>query len=154
VNGTLVIIPDSVKTNPGNALFAAGATDLRTISLSQDIRAQMKNNLGIANNAAKIDDVNAIGFSTTGEGVNAFESDEKDNNLGDIMAAFDPGNVVPSTRTDPFFINIQYALTVALPGSSLTPLNVIDRIRMQTCAGCHQFSDSSVDPIGLGGKAV
>jgi hypothetical protein len=36
----------------------------------------------------------------------------------------------------------------------LTPLNVIDRIRTQTCAGCHQFSDGSVDKIGLGGKAV
>jgi hypothetical protein len=154
VNGTLVIIPDSVKTNPGNALFAVGATDLRTVSLSQDIRAQMKNILGIAHDPAKIDDVNSIGFSTTGQGVNAFESDEKDNTLGDIMAAFDPGNVVPSTRTDPFLVNIKNALAIALPGSSLTPLNVIDRIRTQTCAGCHQFSDSSVDSIGLGGKAV
>jgi hypothetical protein len=135
MNGTLVIFPDSVKTNPGNTLFALGATDLRVISLSQDIRAQMKNILGIANNSAKIDDVNSIGFSTTGEGVNAFESDEKDNALGDIMAAFDPGNVVPSTRTDPFFTNIQNALKNALPGSNLTPLNVIDRIRTQTCAG-------------------
>jgi hypothetical protein len=154
INGTLVITPDSVKTNPGNSLFAAGSTDLRIISLSQDIRAQMKKILGIANNSAKIDDVNSIGFSTTGEGVNAFESDEKDSALGDIMAAFDPGNVVPSTRADTFFTNIQSALNLALPGSNLTPLNVIDRIRTQTCAGCHQFSDGSVDKIGLGGKAV
>jgi hypothetical protein len=60
VNGTLGIIPDSVKTNPGNALFAVGSTDLRIISLSQDIRAQMKKILGIASNPAKIDDVNSI----------------------------------------------------------------------------------------------
>jgi hypothetical protein len=154
VNGTLVIIPDSVKTNPGNALFAVVSTDPRSIALSQDIRAQMKNILGIANDPTKIDDVKSIGFSSAGEGVNAFESDEKDNALGDIMAAFDPGNVVPSTRTDPFFTNIKNALAIALPGSNLTPLNVVDRIRTQTCAGCHQFSDGSVDPIGLGGKAL
>jgi hypothetical protein len=154
LNGTLVIIPDSVKSNPGSALFAVGATDPRTISLSQDIRAQMKKILGIANDPAKIDDVNAIGFSTTGQGVNAFESDESQNTLGDIMVTFDPGNVVPSTRTDPFFTNIRNALALALPGTSLTPLNVIDRVRTQTCAGCHQYSDGSVDLIGLGGKAV
>jgi hypothetical protein len=154
INGTLVITPDSVKTNPGNSLFAVGSTDFRIISLSQDIRAQMQKILGIASDPAKIDDVNSIAFLTTGEGVNAFESDESDNTLGDIMVAFDPGNVVPSTRTDPFFTNIQNALNLALPGSNLTPLNVIDRIRTQTCAGCHQFSDNSVDKIGLGGKAV
>ena len=158
-NGTLVIIPDSVKTVPGTPLFAAAATDPRISALSQDIRAQMKDILGIA--APGIDDVNAIAFSTTGEGLNAFESDEKAptptvSNLGDIMAAFDPGNVVPLPRNGPFVANIAAALAIALPGTTLTPSNVIDRIRTQTCAGCHQFSDTDPkgDVIGRRGKAV
>src|ERR1700743_2718798 len=41
-NGTLTIIPDSVKSNPGNALFVAGSTDTRIAALNQDMRAQMK----------------------------------------------------------------------------------------------------------------
>jgi hypothetical protein len=79
-NGTLVIVPDSVKTNPGNDLFTVTTTDIRLGSLNQDIRTQMKNILGGAGPAKGVDDVNSIGFLATGEGVNAFESDERDHN--------------------------------------------------------------------------
>jgi hypothetical protein len=159
LNGTVLIVPDTVKANPSPDLFAAGDTDTRIAALSQAIRAQMKTILGIAHDPNSVDDVNSIGFSVAGEGVNAFESDEKgapnDPAIGDIMATFDPGNTVPLGRSDAFVTNIQNALNVAVPGNTmLTPLNVIDRIRTQTCAGCHQFSDGSVDKIGLGGKAV
>jgi hypothetical protein len=158
VNGTLVIVADTVKSNPGPDLFTEGTTDIRVTALTQAIRSQMRSVLGVAHDPANIDDDNAIGFSIAGEGVNAFESDEKGNPadaaIGDIMAKFDPGNAIPLGRSDAFVTNIQNALGLALPSAALTPLNVIDRIRTQTCAGCHQFSDKAADNIGLGGKAV
>jgi hypothetical protein len=145
-NGTLAIVPDSVKTNPGNDLFSATATDIRLGSLNQDIRAQMKNILGGAGPANGVDDVNSIGFLVTGEGANTFESDEKDNTLGDIVAAFAPIGAVPNPTLS---ANIQTSLTLA--GSNLSQLNVVNRLRTQTCARCHQYSDND---HGLGGKAV
>ncbi len=142
-NGTLVIVPDSVKTNPGNDLFKAGSVDVRVGSLNQDIRAQMKNILGGAGPAKGVDDVNSIGFAT-GVGLNAFESDEKDHSLGDIVAAFAPAGVPNPTLS----ASVQATLTLA--GSPLTPLNVVSRLRTQTCAGCHHYSDGD---HGLGGRA-
>jgi len=151
INGTLVIIPDTVKSNPAPELFAVDNQDARVSALSQAIRAQMRSILGIVHEPSGIDDVNSIGFSISGEGVNAFESDEKGNPadpaIGDIMTKF-------AVRNDAFVTNIQKALNIALPKTKLSSLNVVDRIRTQTCAGCHQFSDSSNDPIGLGGKAI
>jgi hypothetical protein len=149
INGTLVIVPDSVKTNPGNLLFAAGGTDVRLASVNQDIRAQMKNILGGTGAQKGIDDVNSIGFLTTGLGINAFESDERDPNLGDIVAAYAPGgaeNLLLQT-------NIQAILNLANPppNANVHPLEVVHRLRTQTCAGCHHFSD---DDHGLGGNAI
>jgi hypothetical protein len=144
-NGTLVIIPDSVKTNPGNDLFKAGSTDVRIGSLNQDIRAQLKSILGAAGPGKGVGDVNSIGFGTTGLGVNAFESDESNRPLGDIVDAYAPGGVEnPALKS-----NIQAVLT--LDGSTLVPLNVVNRLRTQTCAGCHEYSDND---HGLGGQAI
>jgi hypothetical protein len=139
-NGTLVIIPDSVKSNPGNNLFLATSTDVRIGALNQTLRAQMKKILG----DGKLSDVNTIAFSTSGHGINSFESDEKENEFGDILAAYAPGNVENTQLKK----NIQDSLT--LLGSSVTPLNVIKRVRTQTCAGCHKYSNGDTD---LGGGA-
>jgi hypothetical protein len=144
-NGTLTIIPDSVKTNPGNSLFTAGSTDVRIAALNQDIRAQMKNLLGAAGPANGVDDVNSIGFQTSGQGVNSFESDESQADLGDVLAAYAPGN-----KENPI-IQANIATSLSLLHSPLSTLNVVNRIRTQTCAGCHQFSNND---HGLGGKAI
>jgi hypothetical protein len=144
-NGTLSIIPDSVKTNPGNSLFLAGSTDARIASLNQDIRAQMKNILGGAGPGSGIDDVNSIGFSTAGQGVNAFESDESNPDLGDVVAAY-----TSAGKENPL-IQSNIAASLALDHSPLSTLNVVNRIRTQTCAGCHQFSNNDQK---LGGKAI
>jgi hypothetical protein len=143
-NGTLIIVPDTVKTNPGTSLFVDGSADHRVNVLSQGIRAQMRTVLGGDNTAVHLDDVNKIGFSISGEGINSFESDEKglvaDTAFGDIAAAF-KGNGSP--RNDPLVSNIQGALNIALPGGNVTPLQVVTRIGTQTCSGCHQFSNGS-----------
>ena len=145
-NGTLTIIPDSVKTNPGNSLFAVGSTDVRIAALNQDIRAQMKNLLGTAGPASNgVDDVNSINFGTSGQGVNSFESDEAQSDLGDVLAAYAPGN------KENTIIRANIATSLSLLHSPLSTLNVVSRIRTQTCAGCHQFSNND---HGLGGKAI
>lgn len=145
-NGTLTIIPDTVKTNPGNKLFEAGSTDPRTGNVSQDIRAQLAALLGAAGPAKGPADTNSIGFAVTGEGINAFESDEHDNVLGDVAFAFLGGGSTPNPVLQ---ANIQTALTLA--GSNLTPTNIVKRVRTQTCAGCHRYSNGDAD---LGGGAV
>jgi hypothetical protein len=146
-NGTLTIIPDSVKTNPGNSLFAAGSNDVRIASLNQDIRAQMKNLLGAAGPANGVDDVNSIGFQTAGQGVNSFESDESHADLGDVVAAY---TSAPGAKENPL-IQSNIAASLALLHSPLSTLNVANRLRTQTCAGCHQFSNNDHQ---LGGKAI
>ena len=147
-NGTLVIVPDSVKTNPGNSLFTAGSNDVRIGSLNQDIRAQMKSILGGVGPANGINDVNSIGFQTTGEGVNAFESDESKPELGDIITAYAP----PGGAENPVIqSNINAAISSVGVGAQVTSLNVANRLRTQTCAGCHQYSNNDHE---LGGKAI
>jgi len=146
-NGTLTIIPDSVKTNPGNSLFAAGSNDVRIASLNQDIRAQMKNILGAAGPGTGVDDVNSIGFGTSGQGVNSFESDESHADLGDIVTAYIS---VPGGKENPV-IQSNIGASLSSLHSPLSTLNVVNRLRTQTCAGCHQFSNNDHQ---LGGKAI
>jgi hypothetical protein len=146
-NGTLAIIPDSVKTNPGNSIFVAGSNDVRIASLNQNIRAQMKNILGAAGPGNGVDDVNSIGFQTSGQGVNSFESDESNPDLGDIVAAY---TSAPGGKENPV-IKSNIAASLTLLHSPLTTLNVANRLRTQTCAGCHEFSN---DDHQLGGKAI
>jgi hypothetical protein len=153
VNGTLVIVPDSVKTNPGNDLLLAGSTDPRIGALAQALRAQLDNLLGGAGFALGLADINSIGFSVAGEGINAFESDERDAGLGDVTAAFNgtappPAAAPPPTPNPLIAAPLQAALT--LKGSSLAPLDVINRMETQTCAGCHHYSNGKA----LGGGAV
>jgi hypothetical protein len=65
---------------------------------------------------AGVEDVNAIVFATRGKGINSFESDEKEPDLGDIVAKYAPGGAEnPQLKA-----NIQETLTLA--GSTLTPL--------------------------------
>jgi hypothetical protein len=152
VNSTLVIVPDSVKTNPGNSLFAAaGASDPKTSSLDQSIRGQMQNLLGGGGAGAGLADVNSIGFATGGEGVNAFESDERDATLGDVSAAFTgstgPNPLVKKTIDD----------SLTAHGSPIASINAVARIKTQTCAGCHHFSDPGLATnvnTDLGGGAI
>jgi hypothetical protein len=148
-DGRLRIVPDTAKTSPGNDLFRSGSVDPRVFSLALDIRAQIGRLLGAAGPANGAGDINSIGFSLSNTGVNAFEGDESDLDrvkLGDVSAAFMPNPVLSAT--------IQDALNAA--GSDLTPTNVVNRIRTQTCAGCHHYSGNPYDGPGadLGGGAV
>jgi hypothetical protein len=155
-DGKLRIVPDVVKTNPGNDLFRSGSVDPRNSSLAFDIRAQIGKLLGAAGPAKGVADINSIGFSVSAENENAFESDERDADrvkLGDVSAAF-LGGVNGTTPNPALSAIIQDALNAA--GSKLTPTNIVNRIRTQTCAGCHHYSGNPNDgpPADLGGGAV
>ncbi len=144
-NGTMTIVPDSVKSNPGGVLFTSGTTDTRVGFLNQAIRASMESIIaGPANGVAA---VNRIGFQMSGEGANSFESEEGPNtgSFADVAAAYAPGGMENAVLK----ANIQGALGIA--GSDLTPRNVVNRIRTQTCSGCHHFSNGDA---GLGDGAV
>jgi hypothetical protein len=149
-DGRLRIVPDTVKTSPGNDLFRSGSVDPRVASLTLNIRAQIGRLLGGAGPAKGVRNINSIGFSISGTVENAFEGDERNVDLGDVSAAFlGAPNAVLSA-------NIQKALTAV--GSPLTPINIVYRIRTQTCAGCHHYSGNphfpGIPPDDLGGEAV
>ena len=110
---------------------------------SRQFHAQLLDLLGGAGPAKGIADANSIGFGTKGEGINSFESDEHDAtlgspSLGDVSVAF----VGSANKPNPTMSsNIQAILD--LNHAAVSPLNVISRIKTQTCAGCHHFSDPS-----------
>lgn len=151
----LRIVPDTAKTSPGNDLFRSGSVDPRVASLTLNIRAQIGRLLGAAGPANGMGDSNSIGFSISGTGENAFEGDEWDPErvkLGDVSAAF-LGNGNGTMPNPALSASIQDALTAA--GSKLTPTNIVNRIRTQTCAGCHHYSGNPyAGPDDLGGGAV
>jgi hypothetical protein len=166
-DGKLRIVPDTAKTSPGNDLFRCGSADPRVASLTLNIRAQIGRLLGLAGRAKGVGDINSIGFSLPGTGENAFEGDqwnEQRAKLGDISAAFLGCNsqTMPNPVPMPNPVlskSIQEALTAA--GSDLTPTNIVNRIRTQTCAGCHHYSGNTCGtneldcyPDDLGGGVV
>jgi hypothetical protein len=150
-DGRVRIVPDTAKTSPGNDLFRSGSVDPRVASLTFNIRAQIGKLLGGAGPAKGMGNINSIGFSISGTVENAFEGDELD--LGDVSAAFLGG--LNGTPNAVLSASIKDALTAA--GSNLTPINIVNRIRTQTCAGCHHYSGNphfDVPPDDLGGGAV
>jgi hypothetical protein len=154
-DGRLRIVPDTVKTSPGNDLFRCGSVDPRVASLTLNIQGQIGRLLGVAGPNGVVD-INSIGFSISGTVENAFEGDEwdLDRDKGDVSAAFRCVNGKPH----PLSVSIQNALDAV--GSKLTPTDVVNRIRTQTCAGCHHFSANAEGGIGnpkdedLGGGAL
>jgi hypothetical protein len=101
-------------------------------------------------------DINSIGFAVSAATTNAFESDEKNGDrvkLGDVSAAF-LGSANGTTPNPALSASIQDALNAS--GSSLNPTNIVNRIRTQTCAGCHHYSGNPNDGAAadLGGGAV
>ena len=80
-------------------------------------------------------DINAIQFFTLKQGPNAYESDETIQGEGDIVQAYGGNN--PNLNED-----IQNDLKAVNAPGAIAAANIVDRVRTQTCAGCHQFSDT------------
>jgi hypothetical protein len=110
--------------------------DPRIPMLVSEIHGQLKDLLGGENKGKfdAVDDINAIKFTTLKIGLNAFESDESVQAQGDILNGYNNPNLSQDIQND--LNGIKYS------GPPMKAENVIDRIRTQTCAGCHQFSDT------------
>jgi hypothetical protein len=151
-DGTLLIVPDTTKSTPATNLFKPGTIDPRLTILTKAIRDQIRDVLG-GGTALGEQDINSIKFATLSVGANAFESDESKQAEGDIVSVYN-NSVLFTAAIQDDLNNVN---------SNLTPANVIDRIRTQTCAGCHQYSDTQVKvgsntfgfdtETGLGGRA-
>lgn len=177
----VLIVPDSTKSTPDSTLFksidAAGAAyDPRLPLLLSDIRNQTGDLLGGETGTAfnNMADINAIKFSVLKQAENAFQSEEGSqvpcvtsptNKSPCVAGAGDIVRVFGSSANVNLSTDIQDDLdALALPpivdpAKAITPMRVIDRIRTQACAGCHQFSDTKklnfgFDSVGLGGGAI
>jgi hypothetical protein len=163
LNHTVRIEADSTKSTPGSNLFKSPApvpNDPRIALLVRAIHAQTEDLLGGKESGQfkNVNDINAIRFFTLKQGPNAFESDESIQAEGDIIAAYANNNAALAQ-------DIQNDLNAVNYSGPIKPSHMVDRIRTQTCAGCHQFSDTQqkatngtifgFDPRGsLGEKAV
>lgn len=167
VGKKVLIVPDTTKSNPDVSLLkpvAAGtAADPRLPPLIDAIGAQTKGLLG-GGQFDHISDINSIAFSLPSLGANAYESVAgspvpcvgpskcNPNEVDNLLAAF-AGNTNVAT-------DLQDYLTAVGAPAATTENNIVDRLRTQTCAGCHQFSDTKEGPPvgfdekdGLGGGA-
>jgi hypothetical protein len=165
VGEKVLIVPDSTKTVPDSSLFANGTNDDRVKILLDAIRDQASDLLGgkVNSQYSNLADINSIKFSMLKPGANAFQSDEGPPvpcsgpsscapGQGNIVSAFGSNNTNMTTDIDDDLIAVNSP-------TGILASNVVDRIRTQTCAGCHQFSDTKLGPVGfddqngLGGNA-
>jgi len=166
---TVRIVPATAKSSPDIYLFnsTAGSAEPRLKTLIANIEDQYANLLG-ANNFKSLGDINAISYHLSGSVTNGYQSVTgspqpcvapsicNPSPVDDIVAAV-------SSQSPPYLLtDVQDFLN--LPGTKVPPkisaINIVDRLRTQTCAGCHQFSDTKYktfgyDPAGqLGGDAI
>ncbi len=128
-SGSLHIVPVTVKTNPGNELLVSGTKEPRAAGFADEVSRQVRDLLG---GAGGVSNINTFSFNVH-DSFNSFESDERDSELGDVSTAFaqNPGGAL---RT-----KIQNALDSE--GSTVTADEVVNRMSVLTCAGCHHFAN-------------
>jgi hypothetical protein len=146
------IVPATVKSNPGNDLFMSEdpqEEDPRKVELAAYlVRKDTLDNLrglGVQKGLAGERNIDSFAFGLTAPGLdylNSFESNERTGDLGDVVEAFN--NCRLNTRcSDVIGDNVNGALAEAK--SSLNTNNIIHRIRTQTCAGCHHYSNRDAE---------
>jgi hypothetical protein len=166
---SLSIVRDSTKQTAGDLLFVDGEGDTnepaRFAKLEDAIDEQLTQLLGNVSPG----DVNQIRFATptADKAVNAYESDEKQCDIGDIYYAY---THTPATESDNDITAPPALCPLAVPPTpnpmlqsaiqadlnslgvfTFTPDNVVRRLRTQTCGGCHIYSNHDT---GLGGGAI
>ena len=139
-------VPTTVKSNPGNLLFAL-KEDPRSEELAKYlVRKEVLNNLrGVRECAGDERSVDTFSFAPTTPDderllnkLNSFEGDQETEAFGDIVTAFDKGGGAVGQKLD---------AKLKETNSMLSPNNIVRRLRTQTCAGCHHYS---VGDKGLG----
>ncbi|MER8702098.1 hypothetical protein [Mesorhizobium sp. M1273] len=159
VNKIVLIVPDTTKSNPDISLFKPGSVgteaDPRLPPLITAIGVQTRSLLG-GGQFDRIDDINSIIFSLPKSSANAYDSVAgspvpcvgpskcNPNGVDDVLAAFATNENAATDLQD-------YLAAIGAP-AAITANNVVDRLRTQTCAGCHQFSDTKEGPVGFDDK--
>jgi len=136
------IVPATVKSNPGNDLFSSFAPgdprkqELEDYLVTKDALANLRG-IGSQESAEAENDIFTFAFGLTTAGLdhlNSFDSQEGKPDLGDVVEAFKHCNA-----PCPLEKRINGALKDA--GSKLDAKTIVHRIRTQTCAGCHHYSN-------------
>jgi len=176
---TVRIVPVTTKSTPDIYLFnpSVGSAEPRLKTLIANIEDQYANLLG-GNNFGSLGDINAISYKLSGSVTNGYQSvtgspqpcgppspsacNKTPDDIVAAIAAATPQPPLPPPNLSFLVTDIQDFLN--LPSSKTPPGisagNIIDRLRTQTCAGCHQFSDTKYKSFGydsstgLGGGAV
>ena len=141
------IVPATVKSNPGNALFWSTASeDPRSRELEYYLVSQdaLENIRGITSqkDAAGERSVFTFAFALTTAGLdhlNSFDSMASLESQGDVVEAVNKCRERSGEMPCPLEEKIDTELDKA--GSPLDANNIIRRIRTQTCAGCHHYSN-------------
>jgi hypothetical protein len=136
------IIPAPVATNPAAELFNPKPGDPRADALASVIVEQLPNLRGLNSLTGTVDEHSITLFTFdmadvpagTNVHLDTLESNEFVSTFGDVLHVFQQGGAANPLRK-----KIQEGLTKA--GSTLTPDNIVARIRTQTCAGCHHYSN-------------
>jgi hypothetical protein len=135
------IVPATVKSNPGNQLFAS--SDQRSIDFANYLVNQdaLNNLRGIRDCLADERSVDNFAFVPTKnytknylDHFNSFESDDRESVTGNILELFH-GSEVVGKKMD---------AALETENSMLTTDNIVRRIRTQTCAGCHHYSNGDM----------
>jgi hypothetical protein len=151
------VVIETTKSTPGSFLFKPLSSGVnpypRTIDLIFEIRNQITALLGGETSSGQynnIKDINSIRFMPSKQRSDAYQSDEGSpckascgqNNPGDVLNAFGTNAGLS--------VDIEDDLIAANASTlKLTASNIVDRIRTQTCAGCHQFSDTKITSGGV-----
>jgi hypothetical protein len=160
VGHKLLIVPDSTKSNPDFSLFKTATVgspaDPRLSFLLNDIKDQAENLLG----GGKFDqmaDINAIRYLLTKSVTNAEQGV-----MGSPVPCSPPSACVISSVVDNILgasngntnlmTDIQDDVIAIKAPPGINAGNIVDRLRTQTCAGCHQFSDTKQGPVGFDDK--
>jgi len=138
-SSSIQIIPQTVKANPGTALFDASNMSDRTAEFFDQVIGQLgplRGGLGGEGN------INTFSYNNPDK-FNSFESDEStdhtvsaDGKLGSVFLQFKAASGVLYGR-------LQQALMDQ--SSKLTPDQVVARLQTQTCSGCHRFSNRNLN---------
>jgi hypothetical protein len=137
------IVPATVKSNPGNELFSSLASeDPRAGELEYYLvsQAALDNIRGVQTDPAGERSVFTFAFALTTKGLdhlNSSDSMEQLESQGDVVEAVK--RCRDKYKDCPLEERINTELKNA--GSPLNANNIMHRIRTQTCAGCHHYSN-------------
>jgi hypothetical protein len=133
------IVPATVKSNPGNDLLSSfGSDDRRKRELEDYLATEdaLNSIRGVGSDPAAERNAFTFAFATPAalDHLNSFDSMAQSETIGDVTVAFES-----CSSTCPLRQRLDAALNAA--GSKLVADVVVRRIRTQTCAGCHSYSN-------------